>query len=182
MAHSPRQSRDPGVGAAAPAPDAYRRPGPPLLALTLAPHRPLTPRGGAWTLGLTAAGLCAPLLALGGHRVAWGLLPFLLAALGGLYLALRASHVAGRLREELRLWPDLITVERREPKGAVRRWHADPFWVRLQLFAEGRVENYLTLTGNGREIELGAFLSPGERADLHRQLDQALARLRLPGG
>lgn len=172
-----------GVGAAAPAPDPFGRTDPPLLALTLWPNRPLTARGGAWTLGLAAAGLGLPLVGLAGSAVAWGMLPFLAAPLGGLYLALKASAVSGRLREDLRLWPDLITVERREPQGTLRRWHADPFWVRLQLFAEGRVvENYLTLTGNGREIELGAFLSPGERADLHRDLGEALAALRRPGG
>lgn len=182
MSGAPGQGGTSGVGSTAPAPDAFQRREPPLLALTLAPHRPLTPQGGAWTLGLVAAGLCAPLVPLAGSAAAWGLFPFLVAALAGLYLALRSSHLAGRLREELRLWPDLITVERREPEGAVRRWQADPFWVRLQLFAEGRVENYLTLTGNGREIELGAFLSPGERLALHRELGQALARLRGPGG
>ena len=50
---------------------------------------------------------------------------------------------------------------RREPSGGVRRWHANPFWVRLRLLDGERVEKYLTLEGNGREIELGAFLSPG---------------------
>jgi hypothetical protein len=35
------------------------------------------------------------------------------------YAAIRRSYADGRLVEELRLWPDLITVERREPRGAV---------------------------------------------------------------
>ena len=60
----------------------------------------------------------------------------------------------------------------------MRRWHANPFWVRLRLLDDARVEKYLTLQGNGREIELGAFLSPGERETLYDALRAALARLR----
>jgi uncharacterized membrane protein len=108
------------------------------------------------------------------------MLPFLVGALVAVYLAVRRSHHDARLREELRLWPDLIAVERREPSGAVRRWHANPFWVRLRLREDAHVEKYLTLEGNGREIELGAFLSPGEREALHAELKAALARLRGP--
>jgi uncharacterized membrane protein len=181
-----RDARE-GSGAAAPAlatpasetaDEAFGRDDPPVLALTLWPHRSLSPRGFATVLGLLAAGLALPLLPLIGSSAAWGLLPFLVAMLLAVYAALRRSYADGRLVEELRLWPDLITVERREPRGAVRRWHANPFWVRLRLFSDARIENYLTLEGNGREIELGAFLSPDERVALHGELSRALAALR----
>jgi uncharacterized membrane protein len=168
------------MGAAAAA-DPFGRSDAPVLSLTLWPHRSLTRRGGSWMLLLVAAGLSLPLLPLSGTAAAWGLLPFLVAALGGLYWGLRRNQHDGRLTEELRLWPDLITVVRREPRGTVRRWHANPFWVQPRLHPDGRVENYLTLRGNGREIELGAFLSPGERVTLHRDLCVALARLRSGG-
>jgi uncharacterized membrane protein len=139
-------------------------------------------RTGGWLLALLALGLAVPLVPLAGTSAAWGMLPFLLAALFALYLAFRRSYDDGRLSEELRLWPDLITVERREPRGRVRRWHANPFWVRLRLQEDAKVEKYLTLEGGGREIELGAFLSPAEREDLYRQLGAALDRLRTGGG
>jgi len=116
---------------------------------------------------------------LSGTAAAWGMLPFLAGALAALYWAIRRNVLDGRLTEELRLWPDLITVVRREPSGGLRRWHANPFWVRLRLLDGERVEKYLTLEGNGREIELGAFLSPGERQTLYDALSTALARLRL---
>ena len=172
----------PGAGADALAPDPFRRLDPPILALTLWPNRSLSRRGFVWVLGLVAAGLTLPLLPLLGTKAGLGLAPFSLAALLALYVALRRSYFDGRLTEELRLWPDLITVERREPKGAVRRWHANPFWVRPRLRDDGPVEKYLTLTGNGREIELGAFLSPEEREALYRDLTAALADLRMRGG
>lgn len=170
---------DAGAGAAASAPDPFLRSDPPILALTIRPHRSLSARGGAAALGLVAAGLAAPLLSVGGGAVGWALLPFLVGALAALYVALRRNAAdRGRLREELRLWPDLITVERREPDGAVRRWHANPAWVRLRLIEDAPVEKYLTLSGGGREIELGGFLSPAEREALHRDLARALAPLR----
>ena len=136
---------------------------------------------GGWLLALLALGLAVPLLPLAGTKAAWGMLPFLLAALVALYLAFRRSYDDGRLREELRLWPDLIAVERREPRGRVLRWQANPFWVRLRLRDDARIEKYLTLAGGGREIELGAFLSPAEREDLYRQLGDALDRVRVGG-
>lgn len=138
-------------------------------------------RTGGWLLALLALGLAMPLVPLAGTKAAWGMLPFLLAALVALYLAFRRSYEDGRLREELRLWPDLIAVERREPGGRVLRWHANPFWVRLRLRDDAKLEKYLTLEGGGREIELGAFLSPAEREDLYRQICAALDRARAGG-
>jgi uncharacterized membrane protein len=166
-----------GAGAAATAPDPFARSDPPILALTLWPNRSLTPGGGGWLIALAAAGLALPLIPLAGTGAAWGLLPFLLAALLLLYWALRRNSLDGRLTEELRLWPDLITVVRREPRGQVRRWHANPFWVRARLREDAHVEKYLTLEGAGREIELGAFLSPWEREALHAELCRALGRV-----
>jgi uncharacterized membrane protein len=159
--------------------DPFRRSDPPDLALTLWPNRSATRKAWTWVVALLALGLALPLLGLAGTSAAWGMLPFLVAALVGLYLAVRRSHHDGRLREELRLWPDLVTVVRREPDGRERRWHANPFWVRLKL-RDAHVEKYLTLEGNGREIELGAFLSPGEREALHGELLDALRRI-VPG-
>jgi uncharacterized membrane protein len=160
--------------AGAAAPDPFARSDPPILALTLWPNRSLTRGGGGWLIALAAAGLALPLVPLAGTRVAWGMLPFLLAALLLLYWALRRNALDGRLTEELRLWPDLITVVRREARGEVKRWHANPFWVRARLREDAHVEKYLTLEGAGREIELGAFLSPWEREALYTELCRAL--------
>lgn len=39
---------------------------------------------------------------------------------------------------------------------------------------DGPVPNYVTLKGNSREVEIGAFLSEEERKQLHRDLLAAL--------
>ena len=140
------------------------------------PHRPLGLRGRRATLGVAAAGLSLPLVPISGTPVFWGLLPFLLGALGILWLGLSRSDRDGRLVEEVTVWSDEMRVERRDPGGRVRRWRADPFHVRVTLYPEGKVENYLTLRGAGREIELGAFLSPDERVALADELEDALTR------
>ncbi len=158
--------------------DPFTRPDPPILDIMLWPNRSLSRKGSIWVLGLVAAGLSLPIIPFLGTRAGLGLIPFALIALLSLHLALRRSYFDGRLTEHLRLWPDLITVERREPKGAVKRWYANPFWVRLRLIENAHIEKYLTLEGNHREIELGAFLSPGERESLYRDLETALAQVR----
>lgn len=167
-----------GADADSSAPNPFERSDPPLFSLTLWPHRSLSQRGFAWVIGLVTVGLALPLLGLLGSMAAWGILPFLMIVPVSLYFAFKRSYLDGRLTEELRLWPDLITVERREPRGRVCRWHANPFWVQVQLFDNARIEKYLTLRGNGREIELGAFLSPHERETLYRELGKALGIVR----
>jgi uncharacterized membrane protein len=172
-----------GAGADASAPlrsgdRLFERADPPLFSLTLWPHRSLGHTGSGVVIGIAALGLSIPLLGLIGTSAAWGMLPFLVTVLVGLYWAFRRSHADARLTEELRLWPDLITVIRREPRGAVRRWHANPFWVQVRLHDNAAIEKYLTLQGNGREIELGAFLAPWEREQLYCDLTRALASAR----
>lgn len=170
-----------GAGGSTRAPDPFERDDPALLDLTIWPNRSLSRRGFAWVLGIVAAGLALPIIPLLGTSLALGLIPFSLAALLALYVALRRSYADGRLTERIRIWHDLVTVERREPRGAVRRWQANPHWVRLSLRDDGPVERYLTLTGGGREIELGAFLSPEERESLRADLELAFARARAGG-
>ncbi len=127
-------------------------------------------------MGFTGAMLTLPLIPLAGTAVALALLPFLVAVPLALGFAIRRNARDGRLTEELRLWPDLVAVVRREPQGRVLRWEANPYWVRLTLHKDAKLDNYLTLKGAGREIELGAFLSPEEREALAEELERALAR------
>jgi uncharacterized membrane protein len=42
---------------------------------------------------------------------------------------------------------------------------------------DGPVSNYITLTGNGREVELGSFLDEEERKNLYCELSSLLNEL-----
>lgn len=141
--------------------------------LMIWPNRSLPAVGFVWVIGLASAGLALPLLAVVGRDVLWGLLPFAAVAVTGLWIAIRMNNRSGQMHEVVDLSPDRITVTRRDPGRADRTWHGNPYWVRLKLDG-GPVEDYLTLTDGGREIELGAFLSPKERRVLHGELVAAL--------
>lgn len=173
--------RDRGAGADAPAPDASRDRGPPVYEVTLWPNRSLTPEGFRWLILGAALAFAVPLLAFLGTAALWVMLPIAAGHVALLWWFVRRNTRDGRLTETLRLWPDLVTVERREPSGRVLNWAANPYWVRVALDPDARIENYLTLEGGGRRIELGAFLSPSERAALRADLEAALLSARAAG-
>lgn len=148
----------------------------PVYAARLWPNRSMGARGRRVAIGLAATGLAIPLLPALGTPVFWGLVPFLGAALWALWYALRRNLADGRLTEDVAIWRDEMRVERREPGGRARRWSADPFQVRIAIHDDAKIESYLTVRGGGREIELGAFLTPDERLALAGELEAALTR------
>ncbi|MGV6812340.1 MAG: DUF2244 domain-containing protein [Brevirhabdus sp.] len=153
-------------------------PDPTCQRVTLWPHRSLHPKGFAAFIVISCAMLAMPLGALVGTAMLWVMLPFLALAVGGIWFAIQRSYDDGQLCEELTLCNDQLRLVRHNPRGAPQTFEANPYWIRLGLHAEnGPVENYLTLKGAGREVELGAFLSPEERLELHGELARELGRI-----
>jgi uncharacterized membrane protein len=149
-------------------------------ALHLWPHRSMTNGGFALFIGATFALICMPMIAVLGSPVLWALMPFVFGTLALTWTMIRMNDRALAMSEELVFWEDRIALTRREAKGRERYWEANPHWVRVALHEEsGPVENYVTLRGGDREVEIGAFLSPEERAalfeDLARRLGGGLA-------
>lgn len=143
--------------------------------LRLWPHNALQPHGFAGVIGLSALMLALPMVALLGHPVMWGLLPFAGIALWGLWFALRRNWQDRSVIEEMQMDRQGVHLKRLNPRGPVQEWHADPHWVAVNMIPKGGpVGNYLTLTGGGREVELGAFLTPEERVALHAELTRLL--------
>ena len=133
-------------------------------------------RGFGVFLAVLAAGLALPVTILAGAGVGLMIVVPALLALGLVYAMVELNYRSGRIREEVRVWPDLMEVERRDPNGRVRRWRANPYWVRVDLSDTRRIRRYLTLAGGGRVIELGAFLTPEERVTLADEIRAALGR------
>lgn len=145
--------------------------------LQLWPHRSLTKAGFVWFIGVTAGLIALPLIGTLGSPVLWALLPFLAAAIAAIWVALRKNGRDRDIFEELCLSPDRIALVRHEPKGQRRDWEANTHWLRITLHTTGGpVPNYLTLKGEGREVELGAFLSEAERLALKDELQARLTR------
>jgi len=157
-------------------PDPFARTDTPVFQVMLWPNRSLGKVGFRNTMILVAGGISFPMVPLLLAARNWWMLLFGIIPVALLYLFFKRNYRDGRLTEELRIYTDLITVERQEPSGAIHRWHANPYWVRLKLQDEP-VENYLTLEGNQRIIELGAFLAPEERLDLKNEIEVVLNRL-----
>lgn len=146
--------------------------------LHLWPHRSLTQRGFVGFVGLTAALIAVPLVASLGSPVLWALLPFLIGTIWAIWFALRKNGRDRDIVEELTLSSDRITLVRHGPKGRRQDWEANPYWLRITLHQTGGpVPNYLTLKGEGREVELGAFLAEEERIALRDELQEHIARL-----
>lgn len=142
---------------------------PPLAVLDLSAHNSLTPRGFVVFIGATLALIFLPLIAVVGSPVLWGLLPFMMAALGGIWWALKQSWAERDIRETVMIWSDRTEIRHTTRRGVVKEWAANTYWITVHMHARRGVHRqYITLTGSqdNREVELGAFLTEDERRAL----------------
>ncbi|MFD1342274.1 DUF2244 domain-containing protein [Litorisediminicola beolgyonensis] len=147
--------------------------------LRLWPHNSLPPTGFAAFILATFTLATIPLYGLLGTALLWGLLPFLLLALAGLYYALRRNEADRRILEVLHLTPEDMHLVRHNPRGADQEWHCNTYWARVAMHQkDGPVPFYVTLAGAGREVEIGAFLSEDERKALYAELSERVSRVR----
>lgn len=147
----------------------------PRWQLSLWPYRSLLRKDFVIFIGATAALVSLPLLTLIGKAVLWGLLPFFLIMIAGVWYALHVSYKRGEVLEELSVDADRAHLTRYNPTGDVQEWEANRYWVTVHLHRKGGpVENYITLRGGDREVEIGAFLDAEERLTLYDDLTRAM--------
>ncbi len=147
--------------------------------VVLWPHRSLPRRGFAAIILMAFLLATVPLYGLLGTVVLWGLLPFMLVVVGGLWWALEHTYKTAEMRETLTITPDLTRLVHQPVKGKVLTWECNTYWTRAHSHATGGpVEFYLTLTGSGREVELGRFLTEKERKVLFGELQSTLREMR----
>ena len=145
--------------------------------LRLWPHQSLPANGMAAFVLATFAMILIPVVTLLGSPVLWGLLPFVLLAVWGIYYALQRNHHALNIEEVLTLDREEAQLIRTEPSGTVKQWDCNRYWTTITKYEkEGPVPQYITLKGKGREVEIGAFLSEDERVALYDELQRAWAR------
>ncbi|WP_272011267.1 DUF2244 domain-containing protein [Roseovarius sp. ZX-A-9] len=149
--------------------------GSPLTRLDLWPHRSLPRRGFAGFMAATCLMISLPLFGLLGTVLLWWLLPFLALAVAGLWWALQSSYASGDMHEALTIDDQAVHLTRTNPGGDVQEWDCNCYWAQVDMYPTGGpVAHYLTLKGDGREVEIGAFLSEGERKALYPELANAL--------
>ncbi len=149
----------------------------PSFEAILYPRRSLSPRG--FTILLVATGIIG---------FAWGSAFLILGAwpIFGfcgtewlLMIYLFRKHLKGDRRcERLRLYGDRLMVEQISPKGQVRRYRFQPYWLQVVLDRPDEPDCSLYLRSHGKQLEIGAFLSPQERRDIAGELRQVLNRWR----
>jgi uncharacterized membrane protein len=151
-------------------------PSPPVLYdAELAPHCSLPPRGFAVVM-LLLAGVSGAVGVAFVLRGAWPVTPFFGLDVLLVYWAFRINYRHARLREELRLTEDSLTVERISVRGERRRWQFQPFWLRVTLEEKDEHTNRLVLASHGRSLVVGSFLGPAERRGVASALSDALRR------
>ncbi|MBS1302979.1 DUF2244 domain-containing protein [Loktanella sp. SALINAS62] len=147
----------------------------PEWSLSLWPYRSLLRRDFVLFMGGTAAIIALPLLVVIGSAVLWGLLPFFVIAFTGLWYAFSVTYRRGEVLEELTVDTTSAHLTRHDPRAPRRDWHANRHWVSVHLHPKGGpVENYITLRGGDREVEIGAFLDAAERLALYDELKRAM--------
>jgi len=82
--------------------------------------------------------------------------------------ALRASWRGGERREEIRVGPDCVEVNR--AAGCPPVFRAHPYWVRVVIEDER-----VALVSSGKRVEVGSLLAPAERRELAATLEGLLA-------
>src|SRR5216684_4444401 len=127
-------------------------------------------------LALAAVSFCVSLAFV--LHGAWPVTPFFGLDVLLVYWAFRINYRHARLREELRLTEDSLTVERVGLRGERRRWQFQPFWLRVTLEEQDEDTNRLVLASHGRSLVVGSFLGPAERRGVAAGLKDALARWR----
>ncbi|KPF67843.1 hypothetical protein IP88_12140 [alpha proteobacterium AAP81b] len=147
------------------------------LDLTLTPNRSLAPYHMRWVVGGVAVifGLGAlRFLALG----AWPVLPFLALDVGALWWAFRASNATGRALERVVLADDALTVTRISHHGVRRDVALEAYWTRVDVEETPLGDAHLFLTGRGRRVRVGGFLSADERREVAKVIAAALSDYR----
>jgi len=146
---------------------------------TLWPHRSLPRRGFAAIILMAFTLITMPLYGLLGTVFLWGLLPFVLAAVAGLWWALEHSYKTAEVLEQLTITPQTTRLTHQPRKGQVLEWNCNTYWVQARIHsAGGPVKHYVTLSGNGREVEIGRFLSEDERQRLIAEIELALGEMK----
>lgn len=153
-------------------------PGSPVLYdAVLSPHRSLPPRGFTVLILLMAAVSFMASLFFVLHG-AWPVTPFFGVDVLLVYVAFRLNYRSGRLREELKLTEDSLTVDRVNVYGERTRWRFQPYWLRVIFEEKDEDTNRLVLTSHGRSLVVGSFLGAAERRGVAHALKDALARWR----
>ena len=150
---------------------------PTFLKMRLVPNRSLDSYGTKVVFAVIACGFLLPIIPFIGSPIGTTLTIFSGLTFYLFLTLLQKNFQQGNTFEEVLISKNKIIVVHKEKNKAQKTWECNPYWTRVNVdFNNPKLKNYLTLTGNGRHIELGTFLSPDERIELRNKIQNALAK------
>jgi uncharacterized membrane protein len=96
-----------------------------------------------------------------------------------LYWAFRLNYRSAAAYEEVTVTPVALKVRKVSHRGQVREWVLNPLWVRLEkvTLEDFGVQGVL-LVSRGKQLPVGGFLGPDEKASFAGALNRALSEAR----
>lgn len=143
----------------------------------IAPHRSLSPQGGAVLLAVVTAFNVLVAIFLLVVR-APPVLPFLGLDVLALWIALRASERAARRVERIRVTAEAVMVSREDEKGARTVWTSPTAFTRVGLDHPGEHDVRVRLMIHRKRLTLARALGPDQRAELADALQDAMRAAR----
>src|SRR5215469_3375939 len=111
-------------------------------------------------------------------RGAWPVTPFMGVDVLALAWAFFSSNRAAKRREELALSSSELRVDYYPARGEPMRVGMNPYWVKVELNEPLWGRSAITLASHGKRLQIGSFLSPGDRASFAKALIRALGMTR----
>lgn len=147
----------------------------PIFEALLTPYRSLGRRGfNTMMIGLGAISVVVGLGFLANG--AWPVVGFFGLDVLILWLAFRASYRSARMREEVSVSRTQLTIRKVSPDGRTVETRYNPFWTRFLVRRHEEIGvTGMSVTGNGRQTEIGAFLNPDDRESFATAFSRALA-------
>jgi uncharacterized membrane protein len=110
---------------------------------------------------------------------AWPVTSFLGLDVVALALALFFNQRAARAYEEVALWRDDLRIRKHAPSGRFAEHRFNPFWTRLLVNRHDAIGvTRIAVAAKGRELAIGSFLNPPDRASFAAAFGAALRRAR----
>ena len=150
---------------------------PTFLKMRLVPNRSLDSYGTKVVFIVIACGFLLPIIPFIGNPIGTTLTIFSGLTFYLFLTLLQKNFQQGSTFEEVLISKNKIKVVHQEKNKEQMIWECNPYWTEVHLDINNpKLKNYLTLAGKGKHIELGAFLSPGERLELRDKIQNALAK------
>jgi uncharacterized membrane protein len=148
----------------------------PFFRALLTPHRSLGRFGFAVLMGALLFGWLVTGAIFLAHG-AWPVFGFFGLDVLLVYVAFKLNYRAARAREEVSVSRTSLDIRKVAPSGKAVAYHFNPFWARFAVARHREIGiTRMAVEGQGRSVQIGGFLNPGDRETFARAFSGALAK------